>query len=396
MRYASITDRVAGLGANKWAVHVAARRLAAEGNEIIELTIGEPDVPIADVLLDVCADAMRAGRLRYSSARGEPSIADALSAKYSARSGRKIGRENTLVFAGTQNALFATILALAESGDEVLVGDPLYATYEGIIRASGATPAYVPLRPENGFRMMADDLARAVSPRSRVLLLNTPHNPTGAVLSREDVRAIGEIAIAHDLWIVSDEVYEDFIFNGRFASPFDEPRLAERCVVVSSISKSHAAPGFRSGWAVGPAEFVNRVVPVSEMMMFGTQPFIADMTAHALNHVTETAAAMRETYRRRAEMVARITGAERSLLPMMPDAGMFILLDVHKTGLDGEAFAWRLLHDAGVAVMPGSSFGDHARNFVRISLTVADARLQTAAERIARVAAFAAAEPVAV
>ena len=386
MRFASITDRLAGLGSGKWAVHFEGRRLAAAGRPIIELTIGEPDVPPARDLLDACAAAMYAGRTRYSSSRGEPAVADAIAARYSARSGRRVGRENVLVFPGTQTALFATMSGLVEAGDEVLVGDPLYATYEGIIRATGAMPRYVPLRPERGFHLDAGDLAAAVTPACRVLLLNTPHNPTGAVLSREEIAAIGEVCVRHDLTIVSDEVYEELIFDGAFASPFDDPALADRTVAVSSISKSHAAPGFRSGWAVGPAEFCEHLLPVSETMLFGNQPFIADMTAHALTNASDTAATLRTAYRRRAGLAARILGSEPSLKPAMPEAGMFMLVDTRGTGLSGEAFAWGLLREAGVCVMPGGSFGAEATDLVRLSLTVADERLAEACERIVRFA----------
>jgi arginine:pyruvate transaminase len=209
------------------------------------------------------------------------------------------------------------------------------------------------------------------------LLLNTPHNPTGAVLSRADIAAIGAICRQHDLWIVSDEVYEDLIFGGgAFASPFDQPDLAERTVVVSSISKSHAAPGFRSGWAVGPAAFCDRVLPVAETMLF------ADVTAYALTHEFDTAARMREAYARRARLIADKLGEAPGIRPIAPEAGMFILLDVAGTGLTGEDFAWGLLNEAKIAVMPGPSFGDQARNFVRISLTVPDDDIAEACRRI--------------
>lgn len=384
MRYASITDRLADLGSGKWALHVAARKLAAAGRPIIELTIGEPDLPPDRALLDECARAMAAGRTRYSNGRGEPALLAAIAGKYARRAGRPVNAENVLCFPGTQTALFTVLSCLVEAGDEVLVGDPLYATYEGVIRASGADKATVPLRAENGFRMRADDLEAAITPRTRLLLLNSPHNPTGAVLSAKEIAAIGAVCARHDLWIVSDEVYETLIFGDEaFASPFDDAVLAERTVVVSSISKSHAAPGFRSGWAVGPAEFCRRALPVSETMLFGNQPFIADMTAYALTQPFVTAQRMREAYAARAHRICDALGGVPGIRPLSPSAGMFILVDVAGSGLDGEAFAWRLLEEAEVAVMPGPSFGENARSFVRLSLTVPDETITEACRRIA-------------
>lgn len=382
MRYASITERLADLGSGKWAVHIAARRRAAGGEPIIELTIGEPDIPPDPKLIAECARAMEAGRTRYSNGRGEPALLAALSRKYSERSGRAVTADNLLCFPGTQTALFAVMTALVESGDEVLVGDPFYATYEGVIRATGAAKVDVPLRPENGFRMQAADLEATITPRSRVLLLNSPHNPTGATLSAGEIAEIGAVCTRHDLWIVSDEVYEALIFGGTFASPFDDAALAGRTIAVSSISKSHAAPGFRSGWAVGPAEFCHRLLPVSETMLFGNQPFIADMTAYALTHELDTAKRMRDAYSRRARLIADLLGDAPGIRPLPPAAGMFILLDIAGTGLTGEDFAWALLDEAKVAVMPGASFGDKARGFVRLSLTVPDEKIAEACRRI--------------
>lgn len=385
MRLASITDRLAGLGSGKWALHLKARAMVALGDSILVLTIGEPDIRPDSRLLDEATRAMVAGRVGYSNGRGEPSVVNAVVDKYRKRRADVTSRQ-VMCFPGTQTALFATMLGLVEAGDAVLVGDPLYATYEGVIAATGARMVAVPLHKQHGFRMQAADLERALTPQCRVLLLNTPHNPTGAVLSAQDIDRIGEVCVRHDLWIVCDEVYEQLAFGAPFASPFDDPKLADRTIVVSSISKSHAAPGFRSGWAVGPAEFCDALLPVSETMLFGVQPFIADMTAMALNESFDTSARMSQAYLRRARLAQSVLARCDKLQPLMPAAGMFMLVDVSPTGWSGSEFAWRLLAEKQVAVMPGSSFGEQARDFIRISLTVPDAVLQEAMERIAALA----------
>jgi arginine:pyruvate transaminase len=382
MRYASITDRLSGLGSGKWALHLQARAMAASGIPIIELTIGEPDLPPDRALLDEAARAMYAGRIKYSNGRGEPAVLEALVEKYRARRA-DVTEANILCFPGTQTALFAVMLGLAEAGDEVLVGDPLYATYEGVVASTGAAIRTVPLRPENRFHMQAADLEAAITPKSRVLLLNNPHNPSGAVLTREEVIAIGEVCRRHDLWILCDEVYEELTFGAEFHSPFDMPEFADRTIAVASISKSHAAPGFRSGWAAGPAEFCDRLLPVSETMLFGVQPFISDMTAMAVSQPFDTARTMRENYSHRARLAAETLAGSNVIKPLMPEGGMFILLDVGATGLDGEAFARKLLREKHVAVMPGSSFGENAAGFLRLSLTVPDDILIEAVGRIA-------------
>ena len=381
--FAERAERLLHLGGAKWAVHHRANALAEEGRDVIWLTIGEPDVPAPPELVEATAEAMRAGRTHYSSGPGETALRDALAKRYTATCGRPITREQVLCFPGTQTALYAVMAILADEGAEVLAGDPMYATYEGVVEAAGATLVPVPLRPEQGFRLQAADLAQHITPASRAVLLNTPHNPTGAVLRRDELRAIGELALAHGLWIVVDEVYEELTFEGaQFHSPLSDPDLADRVIVVSSISKSHAATGFRSGWSIAPEAVSERVLPLSETMLFGNQPFIADMTVEAIARPSPVAPGMRRRFRERAEHLARRTRAGGLLQTLEPEGGMFAMVDVSATGLDGEAFAHSLVEETGVAVMPGGSFGETLKDWVRIALTVEDARFREAVGRL--------------
>ena len=383
MKYAPILDRLAHLGSAKWEVHYAAQDKARSGLDVIDLTIGNPDVPAPDVLIETATSSMRAGRTQYSTGRGEASLRQALAERYAARAQRPVDAGQVLCFPGTQTALYTVMMGLAGPGTEVLVGDPMYATYEGVVAASGAVVVPVPLRPENGFRISAGDLADRITDRTRAILLNTPHNPTGAVLTAADVAAIGAVAKAHDLWIVSDEVYEELVFDGvPFVSPFDQADFADRTVVVSSISKSHAAPGFRSGWSVSSAEFADRLLPLSETMLFGNQPFIADMTAAAIARPSTVAAGMRDRFSARARYLADRMAQETALVVNRPEAGMFALIDVTATGMNDRDYAFDLLGRSDVAVMPGTSFGPTLKGWVRLALTVDDARFRAACDRI--------------
>lgn len=385
MKFASITKRLAGLGGAKWELHIRARALSKSGKDIIELTIGEPDVAMSCDLIDVATTALKQGRVGYSDGRGEQELRNVLADYYTKTSGRPIEAENILCFPGTQTALYAVMAGVAETGDEVLVGDPMYATYEAVIRASGAEMIPVPLRPENGFCMQADDVTAQVTDKTRALLLTTPHNPTGAILSVEEIEAIGQLALEHDFWIISDEVYAPLIFDGyEFSSPLSHQNLKDRVVVVSSISKSHAAPGLRSGWCVGPPQFIDALLPMAEAMLFGNQPFIADMTVAAIRDGSTVAAGMRERFAARAKrLIQRLGGQNTCLGILSPHAGMFALVDVTETGMTGREFALRLLNEADVAVMPGTSFGNRLDNWVRVALTVQDDQFDQALERIA-------------
>ena len=391
MKYAKVTEHLAGLGSEKWKLSAAAQRRAKEGHAVINLTIGEPDVPTPRDLIDTACASMQAGRTGYSNGRGESGLLSALSARYSDRLGRKIDTDRFLCLPGTQTSLYLVFRALCEPGCEVILGDPMYATYEGLIRASGATPVPVRLGQNQNFRLQAADVEDKMTDATRVIFLNTPHNPTGAILQPQDLRALGDLARKQDLWIVSDEVYGDLTHGGRpFTSALADPEFEDRTIVTASISKSHASPGFRSGWACGPADFCTRALPLSETMLFGSQPFISDMTAKAVSEPPVLAQAMAARMARRAQILFDGLDGVAGLSVHRPEAGMFALIDIRSQSQDSLAYALDLLERTDVAVMPGASFGEGFEGWLRVALNASDAdtaeacrRIRAHAERIA-------------
>ncbi|MBM3520487.1 MAG: pyridoxal phosphate-dependent aminotransferase [Alphaproteobacteria bacterium] len=385
MRYARITSRLSGLGWEKWAVHIEGKRRAALGEYLIFLSIGEPDAAPPTAILDVADRQMRAGRTRYAAGRGEPDVLRALSRLYTERTGRSVTTDQFLYLPGTQSALYAAMMTLVDEGDEVLMADPYYATYEGVIAAAGGVPSPIRVDPDHGFHLKAAALKRAITPRSRVLLMNTPSNPTGAVFTRAEIEKIGKVCEKHDLWIISDEVYATLTYgNTVFSSPFDVVELEKRTVVVSSLSKSHAIPGFRCGWIAASAEFCEKANPVTESMLFGSQPFIEDAAAFALDSHFPELDTMKKTYEARARaLVAELAGAKK-VKARMPEGGMFVMIDIRKTGLSGEAFAQRLLAEENVVTMPGESFGAGGAGHLRAALTVDESDIREACRRIVR------------
>ncbi len=387
MRFAKVTQRLAGLGSEKWAVHIEGRRRADLGEPMIFLSIGEPDAPPPAAIFDVAERQMRAGRTRYSNGRGEPDVLRALSRLYTERTGRSISTSQFLFLPGTQTALYVAMMVLVESGDEVLMADPYYATYEGVIAAAGGVAVPVRVDPDHGFHLKAAELERAITSKTRVLLMNTPSNPTGAVFTREEIARIGKVCEKHDLWIICDEVYASITYgNTVFASPFDRAELEKRTVVVSSVSKSHAMPGFRCGWIASSEEFCAAALPVSETMLFGSQPFLEDATAFALDNHFPEVDAMKHAYERRAQILVEGLRASKTVSARMPEGGMFVMVDVRKTGLSGRAFAERLLAEENVVTMPGESFGAGGAGHLRVALTVDESQIAEACRRIARLA----------
>jgi len=384
MHYAAVTTRLAGLGSDKWVLSAAATARRRAGQEVINLTIGEPDVPTPDSLIETATAAMAAGRTGYSNGRGEPELLDALSRRYAGLAGRPIGTDRFLCLPGTQTSLYLAFMAICEPGCEVIVGDPMYATYEGLIRASGAVPVPVQLSPDHGFRLQAADIAARITPATRAILLNTPHNPTGAILRPDDLDTICALAADHDLWVISDEVYGDLthgdaVFTSALANPAHEARV----IVTASISKSHAAPGFRSGWLCASSDFCARALPLSETMLFGSQPFIADMTAAAVTSPPTLARGMAARMARRATLIHAALEGVAGLHVHRPEAGMFALVDIRALCGDSQRFALALLEATGVAVMPGASFGAGLEGWLRLALNASDAETTEACHRIA-------------
>ena len=381
-RFAPISDRLSGLGAAKWAVHVEGLNRAAAGKKVTFLSIGEPDLPPPASVLDQAVASMRGGRLKYAAGQGEQVALDAIAAHLSRRSGQEVSPDQIVYTAGTQNGLCTALMTLVQAGDEVLVPDPYYATYEGLVAASGATFVPVPTLSEDGFHVTAKQIEAAITPRSRVLLLNTPSNPTGAVLSQNEIDEIGEVCERHDLWIVVDEVYADLTYGAPFCSPFDRPHLRHRTLAVSSISKSHALPGFRAGWIASPLEVTPRLVLVAEAMLFGSQPFIEDALAVALSQRHPEVERLSSAFRERAHQLVAAFEGSTAAKARMPEGGMFIMVDIRETGMTGEEFAWKLINEHDIVVMPGESFGKGGAGHIRLALTNDAEILRGAGSRI--------------
>jgi arginine:pyruvate transaminase len=388
MKLASIATRLATLGSDKWAVHIEGKRRRAAGEKLIFLSIGEPDLPPPQSLLDHTRDHIRVGRLGYSPGTGDVGLTQSLARFYTKQTGRKIGPDQFLFVPGTQTGLSLAFLSILEAGDEVLMFDPYYATYEAVVTAPGGIPVAVKLDPDRGFHPDLAALEKAITKNTKAILLNSPSNPTGAVFTPAEIRAIGDIAKRHDLWIISDEVYATMIHQGHhFTSPFFHQDLEERTIVVSSLSKSHAVPGFRCGWMAGSKDYIAKALPVTETMLFGSQPFLEDALSFALdNDFTETEA-MREAYWLRGQALVEGLKASNRIKARMPEGGMFVMVDVRPTGLSGEDFARKLLADHAVVTMPGESFGAGGAGHLRIALTVDEATMAEAAKRIVSLAA---------
>ena len=385
MRLANRIAHITGGGDDGWEIYYRTRALEQAGEAVVNLTIGEHDVKTDRAILDAMHGSMVAGNTGYAFGPGHRALRAAVAARFTARTGAPTTWENIVITPGGQAALFATHMALLDTGDRGLFCDPYYATYPGTIRATGAEAVPVPTRPEAGFHPEAAAIA-AHAAGARTLLINTPNNPTGTVYSRATLEEVARAVTEHDLWLISDEVYDSQVWNGAHVSPRALPGMADRTITVGSMSKSHAMTGSRLGWIVAPVPVAEAVTTLATSTTYGVPPFVQDAALFALRQGDAFEDRIAAPFRRRRQITLdRLTGAHR-VRPIPAEGAMYVMLDIRATGLSGEAFALRLLEEERIAVMPGESFGRAAAGHVRIAMTVEDAAF---ADALTRLAAFA-------
>lgn len=384
MRFSPRVERISGKGAAAWAIHSEAIAAQRAGADIIVLSIGDPDFATPAPIIDTAVAAMRAGDTHYSDIQGRLALRQAIARDHHESGGAEVGPENVIVLAGAQNALFSASLCLFEPGDEVIVLDPMYVTYEATIRVSGASLVPVAPVPESGFRPDPRAIERAVTLNTRAILFANPSNPSGVAMTRDELEAIAAIARRHDLWVISDEVYASLTFDAPHISIAALPGMAERTVTVGSLSKSQAMTGWRCGWIVGPEPLIVHADRLSLCMLYGLPGFIQEAAVTALTTARGEMLAMRDIYRRRRDLVHQALAGVPGLSALKPQAGMFLMVDVRNTGLTASEFAWGLLREQGVSVLDASAFGTSAAGFVRVSYSLSDVELIEGCARIER------------
>ncbi|WP_433696509.1 pyridoxal phosphate-dependent aminotransferase [Paraburkholderia phenoliruptrix] len=383
MKYSSRVEGLQGRRTSAWEIHRVAQQAAARGEDVIVLSVGDPDFATPAPIVERAIEALRGGDTHYSAVSGRDPLRAAIAAEHARMSGCAVTAANVILTAGAQNGVFATSLCLLEAGDEVIVPEPMYLTYEACVRAAGATLVPVPVDPARAFHLDCDALEQVVTPRTKAIFFATPCNPTGVVMPRADLERIARLACQHDLWVLSDEVYADLTFEREHVSIMSLPGMAERTVTLGSLSKSHAMAGWRVGWAIGPTQLIEHMGRLALAMLYGLPGFIQQAALTALADKARIVADMREIYRRRRDVVFEHLSRIPRLRCLLPEAGMFMMVDVSGTGLDTMDFTWRLFRAQGVSVLDASAFGETANGFVRLGFVVDEARLADACRRIA-------------
>jgi arginine:pyruvate transaminase len=346
------------------------------------MSVGDPDFATPAPVIDRALQAMRDGDTHYTSILGHTELREAIAERHRNSTGQPVSADQVITTSGAQNALFACSLCLLDAGDEAIVLQPMYVTYEATIQAPGATLVAVVLDADKGFRLDRESLENAITERTRAIFYASPSNPTGVALNREEIELIAEIALRHDLWVIADEVYTDFLFDTEFHHIASIAEMADRVITIGSLSKSYAMTGWRVGWAVAPPAMISNMDKLALCMLYGLPGFIQQAGTEALLHCGEDLQRMREEYRRRRDLLFKAFSEIPGLEPLLPEAGMFMMVDVRGSGYNAADFT-RALYDAtGVSVLDATAFGASAAGYVRVSYTLPEAELREACKRI--------------
>ena len=366
--------------------------------DAISLTVGEPSATAAPHIVEAACEAAQAGRTRYTNVLGIPEYRKAV-ADYSARVKGLTYDPETEIQAvdGATIGLFLALKAVVGTGDEVIIPSPFFTSYDAEVMLCGGRPVTVALRPERGMRVNAADIETAITPRTRAVIINSPGNPTGAVTSAAELARIAEVCKQHNIWAISDEVYQPFVFGETFGETLGGeaavapsiaavPGMKDRTIVVESLSKTYAMTGWRIGYLLAPEAVIEQTGKIAELMHSSVNSLAQYAGVAALAGPQDNVAAMREEYRAKRQIVLDGLAGCPVLRLIEPQGAFYAFVDVRLTGLDSGEFADRLLDEERVAVVPGEAFGEEGRGFVRLSYAGDASELR---EGVARLRAFA-------
>jgi aspartate aminotransferase len=378
-------ERMSKLGTEgAFVVLAKARRLEAEGKKIVHLEIGEPDFATPDNIIEAGISAMQNGYTHYTPASGIMEAREAVAGFVSRTLKAEVEPTEVVLVPGSKNVLLFTLLACIEPGDEVILPDPGYPAYESQVNFIGGVPKMVTLREESGFRMDLDQLASLVTPKTRMLIINTPQNPTGGILTDEDVKFVCELAHKHDLLVVSDEIYSQLVYGFEHVSPLSQPGMRDRTVLMDGLSKSYAMTGWRLGYAVAPKALAAKL----DQLMINSSSCAAGFTQMAAIEALSAPESehavhrMVKVFQHRRDLVVDGLNAIPGVRCAKPQGSFYAFPNITGTGFDERELADRLLTEAGVAVLPGTAFGEAGKGFIRLAYTQSEDELKNGLKRI--------------
>ena len=350
--------------------------------DVVSFALGEPDFTAPQHVIDATVASFRRGETHYTPNAGIPALREAVAKSYQAR-GLDYAPSEVLIGAGAISVLCLACTAVLDIGDEVLLPDPGWANYKGLMMQVGAVPVPVQVHEKNGFMFDIDDLRRAITPRTKLILLNFPSNPTGGVASAENLRQIADLAREKDLYILSDEIYHELLWDDEpYTSIASFPGMKERTIVVDGFSKKYAMTGFRLGWGVGPEEVIAAMTKLLENVLSSVNEGVQWGGVAALTGDQECVEEMKRQYRRRREIVVEGLNAIPKVSCLAPKGAFYAFANISQTGLSSRDFAIRLLQETHTVVVPGTGFGDGGEGFIRLSYATSEENIREGLKRM--------------
>jgi aspartate aminotransferase len=366
-----------------------AKALEAEGRDIVHLEIGEPDFDTPQNIIDKAVEALRSGHTHYGPSAGLPEVRKTF-AEYIARDrGIDVGAENVVIVPGGKPIIYFPLTALVDPGDEVIYPNPGFPIYESVINFLEGKPVPLKLSEEKGFSFDIEDLKALITDRTKLLIINSPANPTGGVLTGEDLDAIAELAVKHDFWVLSDEIYSRIIYEGRHESITTRPGMLERTIILDGHSKTYAMTGWRLGYGVMPKELAAAVAKLQTNCTSCTAAFTQIAGAEALTGPQDAANAMVAEFKARRDLLVDGLNAIEGVSCVRPRGAFYVFPNITGLGLTSKQVETRLLEDFGVAALSGTSFGRFGEGYIRFSYANSQENIRKALDRFADFAAAA-------
>jgi len=361
-----------------------AQALEAKGVEVIHLEIGEPDFNTPPNICSAASEALNKGLTHYCNSQGMIELRTEIARDIQKTRGISVNPDYIVVTPGAKPIMFYSILTLLEEGDEAIYPNPGFPIYESMINFTGATPVPIPLKEELDFSLDIDELKSKITPRTKLLILNSPQNPTGGVLEINDLRAIAELAQKHNITILSDEVYDHIIYEGKHHSIANLPGMLDRTVLLNGFSKRYAMTGWRLGYALMPPALVESVVRLVVNSVSCTPPFIQYAGIEALTGPQDSVSKMVSEFKKRRDRVVEGLNTIPGISCLRPKGAFYVFPNVKGLGMDSSQLADYLLKEAGVATLTGTAFGKFGEGYLRLSYATSIANIDKAVEKIGK------------
>lgn len=380
MQYSDRIEVLESEGA--FVVLAKAKKLEAEGKKIIHLQIGEPDFETPPNICEAGIKAIRDGHTHYAPSGGVLQARDVAANYLNRTRGTKVSSENVIIMPGCKPLIYCAMEAILNPGDEVIVPDPGYPTYRSVARFVGATPVPIKLREENEFRFLVSDLEKLITPKTKMLVINSPENPTGGILTPEDLEAIYALAEKHDLWIMADEIYSRLIYDVQFNSiaPFD--KKMERVIAIDGLSKTFAMTGWRLGFAAMPKKLADYLFTMAINTFSSTATFTQYAMIEALDGPQDEVNKMVAQFRKRRDVIVDGFAKIDGITCLKPEGAFYVFPNITGTGLTSDQFAELALYEAGVAGLSGTAFGANGEGYARFSYANSIENIKTALANI--------------